>query len=178
LEEDEILSLETRKKIYDSITRHPGMHMREISRHTGYSVALVKYHVQYLEKHGLLTVAREGGYNRYFASAAPSSLTQSDKKALALLRQEIPLRIVLHLLKNERAKHKDILAAVPVSASTLSFHLNKLLEGEVLGVERAGEKKGYYLTNPQNIVRLLVTFKPLFDRMADAFTDLWLDIYR
>jgi len=45
--EGEALELETRKKIYETVKRFPGLHLREIARQLDMSVPLVDYHLNF-----------------------------------------------------------------------------------------------------------------------------------
>jgi len=175
---DEVLELETRKRIYDAIRKNPGVHLRELERITGYSVALVKYHIGQLEKNEMVSGMDEGGYRRYFPADKDLHLTMVQKRRLGVLRREIPLRIVLFLIRNPYSKHKDVSEGLSLAPSTVSFHMGKLMtEGIVLeGLD--GERKGLMVNDAKDIVRILIVYRPLFDKMADAFTDLWMEIYR
>ena len=105
-------------------------------------------------------------------------LTVAQKRMLGVLRREIPLRIVLFLIKNPCSKHKDIHQGLELAPSTISFHMKKLLNEGIVVQEKEGEQKGYQVQDPRSVVRILVTYRPLFDKLADAFTDLWVEIYR
>jgi hypothetical protein len=56
--------------------------------------------------------------------------------------------------------------------------MKKLLNEGIVVQEKEGERKGYHVQDPRNVIRILVTYRPLFDKLADAFTDLWVEIYR
>jgi predicted transcriptional regulator len=47
---EEILKLETRRKIYKIILENPGLHLREILRRTKLSYGVLSYHLKYLKK--------------------------------------------------------------------------------------------------------------------------------
>jgi predicted transcriptional regulator len=177
-ENEDILELDTRKRIFDTIRRNPGVHMRELERMTGYSVALVKYHLGQLEKSELVTSMEEGGYLRYFIKEKELRLTMAQKRMLGVLRREIPLRIVLYLIRNPYTRHKDMHKELDLAASTLSFHLNKLVKEGIVQKDEDGVKKGFVVVDSKTVVRILVTYRPLFDKLADSFTDLWVEIYR
>ena len=97
------LELETRRKIYDLISKNPGLNFYKIVKMLNIRNSLAEYHLQFLVKNDLLVVVKESGYNkRYYIK---DMLGAKDRKALAVLRQEIPLQIVLYLLKNPYSKH-------------------------------------------------------------------------
>ena len=122
---NELLELETRRKIYDLVSRNPGLHLSKIAELLKMRISLVEYHLLFLEKHQVVRGVKETGYTRYYIEGA---LGTSDKKILSLLRQEIPLRVILFLLKDDNSQHKDILKNVDVSPSTLSYHLKKMMD--------------------------------------------------
>jgi len=61
---DDILELETRRKIYDLISKNPGLHLSKISELLKMRISLVEYHMRYLEK--IVTVDKKTGFSRYF----------------------------------------------------------------------------------------------------------------
>ena len=110
---NELLELETRRKIYELVSRNPGLHLSKIAKLLKMRISLVEYHLLFLEKHHAIRGIKESGYTRYYIEGV---IGTSDKKFLSLLRQEIPLRVVLFLLKNDNSQHKEIIKNVDVSS--------------------------------------------------------------
>jgi predicted transcriptional regulator len=167
---DEILELDTRRKIFDLVSRNPGLHLSKIAEILQMSVQLVEYHLLYLEKNVVIYAERESGFTRYYVKG---DVGIADKKALSLLRQEVPLKITLFLLKNNYSQHKDILKNCNVAPSTLSYHLKKLVNHEIISVQTYGENRGYSIRNKEEIIRLLVHYKPY--SVLESFRDIWED---
>jgi len=90
----EFLELKTRKKIYKLISKNPGLHLSMIADLLNMRISLVEYHLSYLEKNELIVARKEQYYKRYYVK---DRVGTRDKKVMALLRQEMPLRIVLFL---------------------------------------------------------------------------------
>lgn len=168
---NELLELETRRKIFDLVSRNPGLHLSKIADILKMRISLVEYHLVYLERHNAIRRVKEAGYSRYYVEGMIGTL---DKKILAILRQEVPLKIVLFILKNENAQHKEILKNVKVSASTLSYHLKKLVKCGILYVNTYGEDKGYIITDKEKLIGILVQYKPY--NLFDSFKDVWVDL--
>ena len=79
---NELLELETRRKIYDLVSRNPGLHLSKIAEMLSMRVSLAEYHLLYLEKNNVIRVAKEAGYTRYYVEGAIGTL---DKRILSVL---------------------------------------------------------------------------------------------
>lgn len=167
----DILELETRRKIYDIVSRNPGLHLSKIADILKMRISLVEYHLLFLQKNRLIRGVKESGYTRYYVEGAVGI---SDKKILSILRQEIPLRVVLFLLKNDNSHHKEILKEVDVSPSTLSYHLKKMVDQGIISFNEKDKNQGYTIVNTEKIIKLLVNYKP-YD-LIDSFKDIWIDL--
>jgi predicted transcriptional regulator len=168
---EDVLELETRRKIFDIISKNPGLHLSKIADLLKMRISHVEYHVNYLEKNDLVVVEKSTGFKRFYIKG---TIGTQDKRYLSILRQKTLLSIVLFLLKNQTMLHKDILENVAVSPSTLSYHLNKLVKHEIVEVQRYGENKGYQIKNRQEIITWLIQYKP-FD-LYEEFTNVWSEL--
>jgi predicted transcriptional regulator len=174
---ENVLELETRREIFDLIKKLPGLHMREISRKLDMSIALVEYHLNYLEDNEVINAITEGGYKRYYHEDIDGEDTgpkigYGDRRILGLLRQKIPLQITLFLLKNKQASLTQLSDELRMSPSKLSFHLKKLLKYKIVRKIKRNEGRGFSLEEERKILRLLIVNKPPED-MLEEFSDLW-----
>jgi predicted transcriptional regulator len=178
----ELLELETRRTIYNLVLSQPGLHLREIQRQLEMHVNLVEYHLHHLVASELVVSVQEGGYNRFFPSQSPGSggsvdrLTSTEKRILGLLRQPMPLRIMVYLLAAGTTQHKDVCDHLGCAPSTLTYHMKKLVKAGVVGQRTAGEGKGYSLVDRRGVARLLMMYRPAPFDQVDAFSELWLDL--
>ena len=178
----ELLELETRRAIYTLVMNQPGLHLREIQRQLGMHVNLVEYHLHHLIASELIVSVHQGGYNRFFPTQAAGSgsrvdrLTSQEKRVLGLMRQPMPLRIMVYLLAAGTALHKDICQHLGCAPSTLTYHMKKMVKADVVVQKTAGEGKGYQLKDRRTVARLLMLYKPAPYDQVEAFTELWLDI--
>jgi predicted transcriptional regulator len=168
---DDVLELESRRKIYNLVEKNPGLHLSRIAELLEMRTSLVEYHLIFLEKNQIVIPSKESGYVRYYIKG---SIGVDDKRIIAILRQDVPLRIIFYLLKNLRSQHRDILQSLDVSPSTLSYHLKKLVEHGIIGVQTYGEERGYFVVNKEEIMRLLLQYKPY--NLIDSFKDIWIDL--
>ena len=164
-----------RQRVYDAVRRYPGIHLREIERQTGVSAPLAQYHLRKLAEEGYVEVHEQGGYARHYPTdkGKSASVTTRDLPVVGLLREEAPLHIVLLLLDRGPRTHAELVAEIGSAKSTISYHLAKLAEADV--VERAGEGK-LRLKDRERVYRLLLAYKPT-PTLVDAFADLWEDLY-
>jgi predicted transcriptional regulator len=161
--------IETKKRIYSLIADHPGLHLRKIAELLKLNVPLALYHLRYLEKHDLITLIKEGGYTRCYLKG---TISTKERKLFSILRQEIPLGIVLYLLNNPQSKHREILDHFKIAKSTLTYHLKKLIKHGIISIQTENEA-GYAVINEQEIIRFLIKYKP--SRIATGLKDTWAD---
>lgn len=170
------IDLTVRQRVYEIVTRYPGLHLREIMRRVGTSSALAEYHLNVLEKHGLVTSTEERGYRRFYPARSPRTpLSREDKRFLGLVRHPIALGIVLYLLERGRASHKDITDVVTVTKSTVTYHLKNLQEASV--VARNIEDRTFSLADAERARQLLAAYGPTPD-LIEEYGRMWEEIFR
>jgi predicted transcriptional regulator len=166
----EFFDLETRKKIYRLIEKHPGLNLSTIAEMLQLDVPLVDYHTRYFEKQELVDIVKDSGFKRYYVKG---SIGAAEQQWFELLRQEIPLKIVLYLLKNPYAKHAQMLPLLEISKSTLSYHLKKLMKKGIVRSEKQGEDITYVVVDEKEVVRFLLRYRP--SEVLKRFSDTWDD---
>ena len=169
--ENKILELDARKKIYHLIKKFAGCHFREIERISKLPTGNVKYHLNYLTKYGLINLVKEKNNLRYF----PRDFNSENKKLMGLLRQKSIRKILLFVLIHNNCNHEQIVEFTCLSPSTVSWHLKKLEESNVIGFIRKGRKIYYnILINKEEIINLLITYKESFlDSLVDRVIEMW-----
>jgi predicted transcriptional regulator len=173
--EDKSLELEKRRKIYDAIKSVPGIHFRELNRRLGITLGVIEYHLKYLEKHEMIVSKQEGRYKRYYIIG---KLGSKDKELMGLLQQQMPRRILMHLLLNPKTTQKQLRKEFKISASTLSFHISKLLSAELVDTVKKGRKHSYVVSDEEKVANLLIQYKEGFiDDVVDDFVQTWMDIH-
>ena len=86
------LELDSRRRIYEFIKNNPGTHMREIQRRLEMPIGVLKFHIQYLVKHEIITEKPDRYYKRYYLTGTLGSL---DKEALGGLLAGVTVSGVL-----------------------------------------------------------------------------------
>ena len=170
------LELDTRRRLYEFIKSNPGTHMRELQRKLDMPIGVLKFHIQYLIKHEMITEKSDRYYKRYYLTGTLGSI---DKDALSTLRQQNLRWIIIFLLEHPGAKHKDLLTRFELKPSTLSFYLKNLVDKRVVIRKRAGRESSYILSDSENMIRLLVTYRPSFlDKLVDRFLETWFEGFK
>lgn len=165
--DDALLELESRRRVYALVRERPGMYLREIQRALDMPMGALEYHLDRLEKGGLVTSAQDTN-KRFF----PAEMDVRDKRYLALLRQRAARHVVLQLLEHPGASHGEVAAATGLAPSTLSFYLARLVEAGVAERRSAGRENRYTLLDPGRAHHLLLAYAPSFlDRVLDGFLD-------
>lgn len=149
--------LDSQKKIYALISKHPGLNLSSVAEKLKMSVQLAQYHLQKLEKYDLINSIKEEGYIRYYVKG---EVSLKEKKFFSLLRQKKPLEIILFLLRHPYSRHRDIMANLDISRSLLTYHLKKLIKKGIIQEQRYGGERGYIVLNDREVIRFLIKYEP------------------
>ena len=173
--DDEVLELENRRRIFQLISKYPGMYLREMEKELGLAVGVLEYHLSFLVKKEILSTEEEGNKIRYFVM---EDISYGDKTTISLLRQKVPRRIVVHLMLNPDIYFKDVQEQFNISKSTLSFHMKKLTEAGIVTPTKDGRSTSYKVEDPETMARIILTYKASFlDSVVDSFADIWLEMH-
>jgi len=156
LKRKDILDLEIRRTIYKYITNNPGLHLRKISRKTNIPKTTLEYHLRYLEKEGLIISNPEENYIRYYATDKVGNM---DKKILNILRQETPRRIILFVFLYPYYSRVVISKEVDKPVTTVSFHLKKLVDMNIIEPYQINRRTVYRLKSQIFMYHLLVKYE-------------------
>lgn len=165
-----------RLKVHEAVLRYPGIHVRGLERHVHASAPLVQYHLRRLVEEGFVEAHEQGGYTRYYPTdkARQLRVTDRDLPLVGLLREEVPLHVVLILLDHGPQTHAQLVERLGMAKSTVSYHLAKLAEAGI--VERDPGTAKVRLADRDRIHALLLAYRPTPDLLG-AFADLWGDLY-
>lgn len=175
--EDLVLELDTRRRLYETVCKYPGTHMRELARVLDMRLNLVDYHLHYLEKRDLVYATEDGEFKRFFPTDSPDGAERKDltsapdKPIVGMLRQPLPFRIIVLLARYVTRTHKELTDDLRRSPSTVSHHLEKLSRAGI--VVALDDGRGYALSDRARIERILLAFKPHPASLADGFVEIW-----
>src|SRR5213594_2725710 len=105
-----------------------------------------------------------------------SSRARSSRRSgfLAVLRQDVPRKILVELLTYDGRTFAELQASVGVSKSTLLYHLQKLMQRDLLVRTRRERESVFTIKDIEEVRKLLLANRSSFhDDAVDRFADLW-----
>lgn len=164
-------ALESRREIFAAIRKTPGIHFRALLRQLPYAQGTLQYHIRQLRNQGLLDEEDDGEFTRYYPS---DTFEPDDKTVMNALRREYSRRIVAHLAADGPLTTTELADRLDKSPSTVSWHLSRLREADLVSRERDGRSVPYALTDPDRVTRLYTIHRKSFaDRLVDRLLDIW-----
>jgi len=166
---------ETRRRIVDAVRETPGIHFNAIVRSLDLATGQVQYHVKKLLAEESIQATELYGRTHYF----PEGFDDAEQRTVALLRRETTREIVAYLFDHEGARPGDIADAVGVARSTVEWHLDRLIEQDLLYKRREGSNRvTLELRHPEATAALLSEVDPgLLDTMLSGYERLLDDVF-
>lgn len=146
---EDLLNLKIRRTIYKFILENPGLHLRELSRRLNIPKSTLRYHLNYLEKQGLLVAKKEDKYNRYFIS---KDIGRREKNILSIIRTETTRDVLLYIWIMVVASSREIAKELNKHPTTVKFHIKRLLECGI--IELAPVENGLVYTSLRNVPKI------------------------
>lgn len=165
------LELASRRAIYQYIADNPGVNFRMLLDELDYAQGTLQYHLRWLADEDLIEVSDDGQYTRYYPA---TEFDEVDRAVMNALRREYSRRILAHLLADGPLTTTELSDRIDKAQSTVSWHLSKLADAELVTKERDGRRVVYEVADPDR-VRYLYTIhrKSFTDRVVDRLLDLW-----
>ncbi len=160
---------ETRHRIREHIEANPGIHFNALARQLDLGAGQVQYHVRKLLSTDRIVDEPVYGRTHYY----PPTYTPWERTTVALARRETCREVLWYLLAAESARPDEVTEAVGIARSTLQWHLDRLVEADL--VEKRHVRGGIVLepVRPAEIRRLLEEVTPSAgDRLVDRFVSV------
>ena len=157
--------------IIQFINSTPGIRYRELLRVTGLSNGVLSYHLNILDNSGRVQVHRiNNRVTRYFSH----DVSNVESNVIGLLRQPTTRKIILYMLESEPCLFNDIMNHVKKVPSTVSWHLSKLKDANIINVRPYNERYCYVIKiNKLILKKLLNKYKSSFtDNIVDNYTNM------
>jgi predicted transcriptional regulator len=167
---------ETADRILQFIQNNPGCHLRGIKDMIQISQGTVQYHTDRLEKLGRITCTTSGLYKHYF----PVGVFQNnEKEILQILSQETTRQILMYIVEQQSPTQTDIVNSVGISASSVNWHMKRLLEFKLVDEIKEGKYKRYQLhdrkVSSKYITALMRNYYPaIWEKWSDRLIEIFL----
>jgi predicted transcriptional regulator len=171
---------ETAQKILYFIQNNPGCHLRKIKEMMHISMGTAQYQLDRLEKMGRITSTRTGFYKHYF----PIGLFQDhEKEILQILSQETARKILMIIIEKQAPTQTDIVNSIHISAASVSWHIKRLIEFNLVEEIKEGKFKRYQLHDrkvlSKQITTLLQNYYPaIWDKWSNRLVNIFLSLSR
>jgi predicted transcriptional regulator len=166
------------EKILQFIQNNPGCHLRKIKQTIRISQGTVQYHTDRLEKMGRITSTRSGLYRHYFRVGI---FQNNEKEILQILRQETTRQILMFIVERQAPTQTDIVNSIGISASSVNWHIRRLIQFRLIEEIKEGKYKRYQLqdrkVSSKYITALMRNYYPaVWEKWSDRLIEIFLSM--
>jgi predicted transcriptional regulator len=164
------MTARTRTRIRTFVNDHPGVHFSGLVRRLNLAPGQVQYHLRRLVDSDAVVRETYYGQTHYY----PTDADPWHRGVLALLRRETARDLVFDLLEHGPSPPDEIADRLGVARSTLEWHLDHLVEQDVVRKRRdARDRVTLVLERPDRTMDLVSVIEPsLPERLVDRFERL------
>ena len=125
---------------------------------------------------GRITCTTSGLYKHYF----PVGVFQNnEKEILQILSQETTRQILMYIVEQQSPTQTDIVNSVGISASSVNWHMKRLLEFKLVDEIKEGKYKRYQLhdrkVSSKYITALMRNYYPaIWEKWSDRLIEIFL----
>ncbi|MCK5547855.1 MAG: ArsR family transcriptional regulator, partial [Thermoplasmata archaeon] len=139
LKKDEVLDHFVRGQIFGYIMSHPGESYNSIKSDLKITNGTLSHHLRTLEVQGFIKSSRTGVNTRFY----PIDMKIPQEKGIRL--SDLQMRIVEMIKKRECLTQTEIAENLEVSQQCISYNLRLMGREGIIGIERFGRERKYYL---------------------------------
>lgn len=148
LSETVILSNERRRKIYEYLKKHPGVHLRKIMKHFGLGVHAAKWHLSILEHSSFISHDRCGRYLIFYPTGKRPSRLQVQIR-IALLNKNTA-KILGFIASNPGITQVMICRQLKLPKNTVNYHVQKLTKQGIIEKIKCKRNVRLYVTEAKH----------------------------
>lgn len=138
---NELLEHERRERVIGLVRARPGIGPTDIGAALGASWGVTIYHLDRLEKAGLVTSQRVGHHRCYFL---PGALPRDDQRKVGMFRVDTTRRVATLVAEKPGLTQTQIANALGLSASAMSKQVKHLEAAGMLRRESVGSALGLF----------------------------------
>lgn len=141
---DEILEHPGRAEVYERVKAFPGVNFVQLSDQVEFGTSTLNYHLRVLERNGFVISVRDGRYLRFFDRKS-GHYSSGKKLAVSALRNTTTAAIAQHIRAHPGVAQCDLATAFGVTASTVTWHINRLAGAGLVEKSRDAHRTRYFL---------------------------------
>jgi DNA-binding transcriptional ArsR family regulator len=158
----------TRRRILEFVNHHAGASARDIQRALSLGWGETAYHLDQLLRGSALQRDRAGWRDYYF----PPEFPPRDRKLLMALQSPAERVLLVELALRPEQTLAQLGERVPLSSSTLGFHLRVLLAQDLVRFAFGEGVRRYRADRPEMVLRLYRSYRDSWgDRWTDRFSE-------
>lgn len=164
---------ETRRRVLEYIQKNPGVTFRKLAEELNLGIGNLQYHLNVLEKNGLIKSRKVGGKRYIF----PAEFEKEYEALLQVISNKTQRKILLLLATGSKTQ-TEIAKKLNLTQATINYHMKILSKNNIVERERDGKNVVYTLNYDINtIIRVISEYRPsLWDKLSDSLITLLLEI--
>ncbi len=158
---------DTKVLLLEHIEKTPGIRYRELLRLTGLINGVLTYHLAALEKANVIKAQRESRITRYY----PAGISDKESVILKFIRHEPIREILLFILEHEMCTFNEIVEHSGKAASTVSSHLKRLKEDQIVSVKYGEYYQLYVIIDKELVYETMSKYRAgIVDKVVENYT--------
>jgi parallel beta-helix repeat protein len=138
IRKEDVLDHFLRGRIYEHVRKNPGSNFNSMKREFGLKNGSLGYHLSILEKQDYIKSRRDGKYTRFYPVGM--KIPEKPKMILSSLQENI-LDLIM---QKQMMSQKEIADALDISQQVVSYHVNLMIESEILGTAKEDNVLKYF----------------------------------
>lgn len=169
-----ISTSDNRGYICEYIENNPGVYLRKIVKDLRLPMGLVQYHLDILQREGLIRSVKLGMYKHHYSIAINDERLEV---VLASLIHKTARDILVYLIEKPGATQRDIAKFKQVSAPTISWHMSRLTSVGIIITMREGKNIKFYIVDVGYLIDVLQNYYPeVWKSMASKLIELFVRV--
>jgi predicted transcriptional regulator len=165
--------LNRESQILTVIQNNPGIHIRGLMKETGMESGVITYHLNKLEKKGIIKSQKRTKHRRYFLVEIP----EEQFAIIRNTRKPTKMAIMLEIIVQGSPTFQDLVGKLNKSPSTISWNIAGLIKDGIIEKCTINGKKCYQVKNKKLFLeifhnQLKKLFTDKFEHVEDIFLAL------
>ena len=142
----DIFENENRLKIVTQILNNPGIHHNELQRSCDLQKGQLQWHLETLLKNNIIKKEKQGQYTIYFPITSSSEAINTYKSRLN--KSKTTKNVFDIIIKKPGITSAEISRMLNLSRNSIKYHVDKLIEKQLISLEKKGHTYKLYKSNP------------------------------